>query len=280
MAENQHPITPNETWRLSRRADLQDAVGIIVGLPDHTRTKQGELIWGKRPFGGMSDSGAYDLFSRAMEQAVEDAVANLPNTPPLKRSRSSHLYETGPAAQTWPQIALMLWEHAKPYLENIDLVVSLGASVKIAVESVKRWHREQNDQILEKWRQNQPSPNSAPRMIEPSIVLTQGAAIALAVEDVVNRHGVAASLTVATFPRGFPGYSDARHPSWSTSYLVQCKVGKRCFMYHFQPGGELAEHYLMTNLEVTPLPFPPSERGQIDQFHSVFPGITLEITSE
>lgn len=117
-------------YALSRRSDLGQAVGLIVTLPEHSGDERGKPVWGEKPEHGMYSDEAFENFSRGMEAAVDDAISYNDRVPPLVRKRPSHLYETGPAAQTWPQLALMLWEDVRPYLQDTDMLVSLGLAVE------------------------------------------------------------------------------------------------------------------------------------------------------
>lgn len=279
--QEQRPIlNPSEDSkpRLSKRDDLNNAVGIIVTLPDHGADDTNRVSWGRRTIGGMYSDEFYQEFSREMETAVEEVQEFVPSAPPLNRTQPSHLYETGPDAQTWPQIALMLWEDVRPYLQDIDTVISLSIAAKMLQQSILNWHEKKNEEIMEEYSQEIESgrtPTIEP--VEPAIVITQGVALAAAVTDVVQRHGVAGRLHVETYPRGFPGYSDAGHPSSSTSYLVRCRANRRSFFYHFLPDGEIQEHFLVTGPDVTMLSLPPNEHGEANMFRTAFPGMSVKI---
>ncbi|MGC4192861.1 MAG: hypothetical protein QM589_17080 [Thermomicrobiales bacterium] len=263
--------------QLSRRTDLADAIGIVITLPDHARGQDGQLRWGADPFAGAYDQRAYQDFQKAMLLIPEETVKAHERIPSLQRTEEIHLYETGPAAQTWPQFALMLWEHAEPILSSGVLVVEAGKIVRDVIRRAKEWHDDTNTELAHQYEYNPTQPYHRPERVEFRYALTQGAAIALAAEDVQTRHAVSPPFTIQSFVRGFPGYSDANHPSWSTSYLVQCHVEHRSFMYHYRPGGELSEHYLVFGSDVTPLAFPPTEDGRLDMFHTVFAGLQISV---
>lgn len=247
-------------------------------LPDHSIGDRDTPIWGSKPEYGIHSDVALQVFSDDMESVVDNIVAYNGHVPPLVRKKPSHLYETGPAAQTWPQVALMLWEDIRPYLQDVDMLVSIGLAVELLKQRVAAWHQSWNEQINEQLGEDV-SAGRTPRVahLESQIVVTQGGAVALAVKHLVNNHGVAGQISVKTFPRGFPGYSDARHPSWSTTYLVQCKVGRRSFIYDFLSDGKLHEHYLLTGSDITPLPISVEGQEQADMFRTIFPGIGIQV---
>lgn len=275
---SQEPNDAEELYTLSRRNDLNEAVGLIVVLPDHSIGDRGSPIWGRSPEYGTHSDVALKVFSEDMESVVNDVVSYDDRVPPLVRKIPSHLYETGPAAQTWPQVALMLWEDVRPYLQDIDMLVSIGLAVELLKQRVATWHQEKNQEIGEQYG-NDVAEGRTPSVVymEPKVVITQGSAVALAVKDLVNRHGVAGRIQVNTFPRGFPGYSDASHPSWSTTYLVQCMVGRRSFIYHFLTDGKLHEHYLLSGSKITLLPIPGDDQESVDMFRTIFPGLGIQV---
>lgn len=254
---NESESVPEAPRRLSKRNDLERAVGMIITLPEHSTDDRGLPNWGGRPQYGTHSEVAFKSFSEDMESAVIDVTSYNDTFPPLDRIEPSHLYETGPDAQTWPQVALMLWEDVRPYLQNIEMLVSLGLAVELLRNRVGAWHEGKNKEISERYQEEITAGRSpAVKFLEPKIVITQGSAVALAVKDLVSRHGIAGRFSINSFPRGFPGYSDAMHPSWNTTYLVQCRVGRRNFIYHFLTDGEIHEHYLITGSEITMLQVP------------------------
>jgi uncharacterized protein YoaH (UPF0181 family) len=235
------------------------------------------MAWGAHSDYGVHAEEFYDKFSEEMEAAVENAIDSIPSAPPLVRTKPSHLYETGPDAQTWPQVALMLWEDIQPYLQNIEMLVSLGLAVNLVKQRIRDWHNDKNQEIAEQYREDieaQRSPSV--EFLTPGLVVTQGSAIALAATDLVNRHGVSGPIKIDSFPRGFPGYSDAEHPSYSTTYLVRCRTGRRNFLYHFLTDGEVHEHYLLTNSDITMLSLPPESQENGNMHRTAFPGITVK----
>jgi len=137
--------------RLSKRTDLNNAVGVIVTLPTHGENQAGRMAWGAHSDYGVHAEEFYDKFSEEMEAAVENAIDSIPSAPPLVRTKPSHLYETGPDAQTWPQVALMLWEDIQPYLQNIEMLVSLGLAVNLVKQRIRDWHNDKNQEIAEQY---------------------------------------------------------------------------------------------------------------------------------
>lgn len=129
-----HDRPPSESERLNQelayRYDLEQAIGIIVMPPANYLDNDGSVVWGTTDSTLTGDRQTFGELGRYLARAADQVLGSSDALPPPDRKVSAHTYEIPPAAQSWPQIAVMLWEHAKPYLENTDLVLSLALAVK------------------------------------------------------------------------------------------------------------------------------------------------------
>lgn len=250
-------VEQQETWELAYRTDLEKAVGIIVSTPRHRVDEYGNVVWGELDNALQTSESTVDDFERDMRLRVEHHVQAIPGLPELERRRPTHRYEIPPAAQSWPDLAIMLWEDVLPYLGAIDIVLSLGLGTRQLYKGIETWFDDKNSEIsnLQQAAWNS-SEESAHKMIDIGIVITQGAAATLVASDAILRYGFTDPIRVDVFPRGYPGYNDPSHPNSTISYLVRCQHGQRIFVYHLSANGHVLEHYILTGSEITPLPTP------------------------
>lgn len=263
-------------WSLAYRNDLGDAVGFIISTPLHFVDDSGRVVWGHVD-GGMSWSPeVFHNFAAEMESIVTEAVTSNGTLPNLQRTKPSHLYEIPPAAQSWPDLALMLWENIDPLVSSLDTIVSLGLGAREVHKGIRKWLTTKNDEVQAQG--DSPNGEGLSERVESKIVITQGTAMALVMSDTVTRYGFAEPIRVSVFPRGIPGYSDPGHPTSQITYLVRCEHGPRVFIYHLESGGKVLEHYLLSGSEITPLPT-PNLWEESDLLATSNTGIHLEIGS-
>ncbi len=250
-------VEERETWELAYRTDLERAVGIIVSTPRHRVDEHGNVVWGELDNTLQTSESTVEDFERDMRLQVEQQVQPIPGLPELERRRPTHRYEIPPAAQSWPELAIMLWEDVLPYLGAIDIVLSLGLGTRQLYKGIKTWFDDKNSEIsnLQQAAWNR-SEEPVHKMIDIGIVITQGAAATLVASDAILRYGFTDPIKVDVFPRGPPGYNDPSHPNSTISYLVRCQHGQRVFVYHLSANGFVLEHYILTGSEITPLPTP------------------------
>lgn len=268
---------PNEIdWSLAYRGDLGDAVGFIISTPPHFVDDSGQVIWGHFD-GGMSWSpDVFRDFSSSMESIVTETVTSIGTLPELRRTQTSHLYAIPPAAQTWPDLALMLWENIDPLITHLDTIVSLGLGSREVYKGIQTWLTKKSHQV--QTQSVEPEHQGYSEHVHSKIVITQGTAMALVASDAVSRYGFAEPMRVDVFPRGIPGYSDPGHPSAQISYLVRCEHGPRVFVYHLDSSGSVLEHYLLSCSEITPLP--TVDLWEESDWRTIsHPGLTVRVES-
>jgi hypothetical protein len=242
---------------LAYRLDLEQAIGIIVMPPANHFDSEGNLVWGVTDSTLTGDSRVFDELGRYLANASEQVLKSSEALPPPDRKVLTHTYEIPPVAQSWPQIAVMLWEHGKPYLENTDLVLSLALAVKELAALTHRWFEQKNTEIHELNREDYEAGRSPTHAyVTPEIMLTQGAIVSLVVANLVQRFGYNPDLDLRVFPRGFEGYNDPNHPNSTLTYLIRCSFSDQVIVYVVTSSGTVIEHFQIKGLEITTLPTP------------------------
>lgn len=254
-----HPLGESEklNQELAYRRDLEEAIGVIVMPPANHLDDAGNVIWGTTDNTLTGDRQTFDDLSRYLARVADRVLESSAALPPPDRKAPTHTYEIPPAAQSWPQIAVMLWEHGKPYLENSDLVLSLALAVRELIALTYKWFQQKNDEISELSRDDYEA-GRPPRheFVSPAFMLTQGAIVSLVVANLVERYGYIPDLDLQVFPRGLDGYNDPNHPDSRLSYLIRCAFSNQVIVYIVTSSGNVAEHFQLQDMEITPLPAP------------------------
>lgn len=270
--DHERPLSQSErlNHELAYRNDLEQAIGIIVVPPENHFDSRGNLVWGSTDNTLTGDRRVFEELRQYLAAASDQVIGSSDSLPPSDRKAPTHTYEIPPAAQSWPQIAVMLWEHGKPYLENTDLVFSLALAVKEIVVLTHRWFDRKNGEIGELNREDYEAGRPPThKFVTPKFMLTQGAILSLVVANLVERFGYNADLEIEVFPRGFEGYNDPNHPNSTLSYLVQCSFSDQVIVYIVMSSGKVIEHFQIKDLELTPLPAPNLLAPEVSLFDSV-----------
>ncbi len=177
------------------------------------------------------------------------------------RSIESHGYETGPAAQSWPQIFFDLYQQMDPLLAGGANLLAWGYFFKDMVFKLRHWKDNKERDFQERLGDGYALAYAADYI--PTVVLTGPALVALCYADLVERYGIGNDITVDVLPRSrFGGYASPTHPSGGETYLVRFKSGSMSFFYLVDGFASVSEHYLTTGDDLTLLPLPellPSE---------------------
>jgi hypothetical protein len=247
-----------ELWRLSRREDLADAFGIMLSIPWHGQDSQGVWRFGLNPMGGMPNMEWQNQFESEMKELIRGSAFSLVSRGLLTQDETdaldSHPYSVGPAAQEWPKIFFDLYQDARPFLNDGASILGWGYFFRDLIGRLWTW-------AANKQREQSEYPEAenvtySGHGVVPTITLTRPAIVALCYAHLVDQHGVSEEMTVETFPRSFTSYATPDHPGGQETYLVQARAGRRSFFFHVSGTGEVAEHYLIVGITVTPLPLP------------------------
>ncbi len=257
--DHERPVSESENLnqQLAYRYDLEEAIGVIVMPPANHIDNVGRVIWGTTDSTLTGDRQTFDDLSRYLANVADQVLESSAALPPSDRKAPTHTYEIPPAAQSWPQIAVMLWEHGKPYLENSDLVLSLALAIRELVALTHKWFDRKNREIIELNRKDYEAGRFPTHgHVSPAFMLTQGAIVSLVVANLVQRFGYNSDLDIEVFPRGTEGYNDPSHPNGHITYLVRCSFSDQTLVYVVLSSGKVIEHFQVQEQNISPLPTP------------------------
>lgn len=223
---------PGKREDLSYRNDLSNAIGIFLRRPD-PGNETGE-------------------FFEYLETITGEIGAEHATLPPLDRTVPAHAYEIPPAAGTWSDIAVLLWENGKPILENVSMITAAAHGIQWVITHVKKWKTARHDETV-KHLQEIGAPITPPEE-DLRFFLSQGAVSVLVVADFVEQYGYQEDLGISTFPRGIHGYNDPDHPNGSINYLVECRFADRLLVYVVDSRAKVSEHFEVRESHILPLP--------------------------
>jgi len=270
---------PSDDYELSYRTDLANAVGLIVATPLHYIGQDKEVIWGM-PDGAMSFSDdVWVEFRQVMESIFNNAVErHLPEGVEPVRRALSHRYDRPPAAQSWPELAMWIWDNALQVLGAFDILVSTGRILIETKRGVNEWFQKKSVEVTEGVvSQEQREIHERGFTLEPRISFTQADVAALAAMDAHDRYGVTTGVQINVFPRSIPGFGGPSFPGAPTTYLVRLVDGPRVLVYQINSEGIVAEHFLLSGDRITPLQI-PNEFGFQTHFQIIetYPGINIK----
>lgn len=225
---------PGKRDDLSYRNDLASAIGIFLRRSNSVdQTSQ---------------------FFDYLETVTEEMRAQHKNLPPLDRIVPAHAYEIPPAAGTWSEIAVLLWENGKPVLENINMVVGAAQGIRWVITRVREWKTSSHNESVERLRES-----GAPIVVpdeEFRFFLSQGAVLVLVVANLVEKYGYQEDLEITSYPRGIRGYNDPAHPNGSINYNVECRFASRNIVYVVNSCAIVLEHFEVRDSRILALPIP------------------------
>jgi hypothetical protein len=222
---------------LAFRNDLSDAIAVFVPRP-------------------MSFEATQELL-QYLETISETIDTENPQVPSFERTVPVHPYEIPPAAGTWSEFAILLWEHGRPILENVSMIAGAAEGIRLTMKLATNWGEHRNQQAAE--RRDRSQPPISPPAPDPSqsLFLSQGAIGVLVLADFVERHGYQPDLTMKTVPRGLQGYNDPAHPNGEITYLIECKWAEnKTLVYVVDSRANVIEHFKVTDGSCHPLPIP------------------------
>lgn len=219
---------------LSHRDDLVESIGIIF----------------KRPRSGGETRELFNYLGTITSE-IDEAF---PSNAPLDRTVPAHPYEIPPAAGTWSEIAVLLWENGRPVLEAVGSIASTAQAIKWVLTRTVEWKRKKNNQIAQ--RLSEPGAPITPPEDEMSFFLTQGAISVLVLADLVERYGYLDSLSLQVSPRGIVGYNDPAHPNGTITYVISCKWPTGWLVYLVNASGKVLEHFKIESGQIHPLEIP------------------------
>jgi hypothetical protein len=203
-----------DRWSKSRRADLMDALGVIVSLPGSWEEGAPPELY-QWYFVGSPEFKAFEAdFTEAVRQALIDAYA-----PVLPRDALDQVearpYSVGPAAQEWPKY-LYLLEHAWVAAQVVATLVDVGEAARYAMELYRR--------ALRRLGFNPDSPTA------PRLGFTKRNLEGLCASYVREHFHPRANLSAAS--EGFPTvYGTAGHPGSSEWYRVAVHAGRQEYIF-------------------------------------------------
>lgn len=282
-SSNEVEPAPSDDCELSYRTDLANAVGLIVATPLHYIGQDGEVIWGM-PDGAMSFSDdVWVEFRQVMESIFNNAVErHLPEGVEPVRRALSHRYDRPPAAQSWPELAMWIWDNALPVLGAFDILVSAGRILLETKRSVNEWFQKKSVEVTEGVvSQEQRGIRERGFTLEPRISFTQADVAALAAMDAHDRYGTTTGVQINVFPRSLPGFGGPSFPAAPTTYMVRIADGPRVLVYQFNSEGAVVEHFLLSGDKITQLQI-PDDLGAETHFRSMetYPGITIKTAGQ
>lgn len=173
---------------LTYRDDLSDAIAVFVRRPDSDKLTS--------------------KFIQYLKDTTDEMGSRHPGVPPLGRSVAVHPYEIPPAAGTWSEIAVLLWENSKLAFEAAATITGAAQGIRWLVDRGKEWRWRQHQEAVERLRTL--DVPIAPREVDTEHLyfLSQGALCVLVVADRVERFGSQEDLRLNAFPRGIQGYND------------------------------------------------------------------------
>ena len=140
-------------WRLSRRNDLATVVGIVLTVPSQGEDEFGTWRYGARPLGGMAHSDIVDEFNADMREIIGKSAQPLQDVGVLSTEQvaklDSHRYETGPAAQSWPQVFFEIYKHVQPVLTDAATLIAVAQFLKDAYRGIEDWKNRKFDETRE-----------------------------------------------------------------------------------------------------------------------------------
>ena len=247
-------------YRMARRDDLADRFGIIIGVPVHGQDAQGNWRYGiGLGVGGGENPAMVSEFTLEMKQIVVESAASLATNGVLDQEEvdaiESHRYETGPAAASWPQFFIDLYEQLNSPLTTGATLLAWGYFLKDVASKLKHWkdHKERafQEKLGDAYSLDYPSDYT------PGVVLTCPALVSLCYVDLVDRYGIGGDVMIDILPRErFSGYATPDHPAGGETYLIRFKTDSMNFYYLVDGFGTVSEHYLAAGDDLTLLPLP------------------------
>lgn len=243
-------------WRLARREDLADVMGIVLSVPMHGQDPDGVWRFGLRTDQGWADEGMTAQFDYEVQTLFSIAAEGLVERGALARTRpgsfTSHPYEIGPAAQGWPMQFVEFVQQARPLLEDGATLLAWGYFLKDVIRKLWEWGSAM-DREASKYPQSRPVTYDG-RSSVPSASFTRPAIVALCYVDLVDHYPVTEAVTLETFPRSKFGYVSQDHPGGSESYLIRFTVQRMSFYYHVLGSGQVLEHFKTNGPALSLLP--------------------------
>jgi hypothetical protein len=267
---DEYQIDPDaeRRYRLARRDDLADRFGIVMGVPEHAPDDEGNWRYGiGMPVGGMANQEMVIEFTAEMRALVKDSAAPLVESGVVSRREAdafdAHDYETGPAAQGWPQIFIDLYQQFEPTLTGGATLIAWAEFLRTVASGLQTWkanrERRFQDTLGEAYNRAWPSDYT------PTVVMTQPAIVALCYADLTERHGITGPVRIDILPRDkFKGYASPDHPAGGETYLIRFISDSNRYFYLVDGLGMVSEHYLERADEFVLLPLPdllPNERS-------------------
>jgi hypothetical protein len=246
-------------WQLSRRDDLASVIGVALTVPYHGQDQASAWRYGLRPLGGMGNQEIIDEFEREMRRIIIESVPPLVTAGILSEQQAeaiqSHGYETGPAAQSWPQFFFEVYQQAEPIISGSASLIAIADFIKQVAIGLRDWRERKREDLARNYEELRDRTIHVD--LDPQIVLTLPNLVALCYTDLVQRHGEVGNVAITVFPRNrWGGYGSADHPSGGETYLVRLTTEDASYFYLVDGGGGVSEHYrtVGADLELLALP--------------------------
>lgn len=270
-------------YRLARRTDLAMRYGIIITVPEHTTDEHGNWRFGiGRPVGGWAEPKVVAEFSAEMQQLIDKRVVHLVQNGVLTEEEAqavaSHPYETGPAAQSWPQLAFDLYGNIEPLMTNGATLLTWAYFFKDVFHGLKHWAETKEEETKNKLGDGYGL--AWPSDYTPRAVLTQPALIAVCYADLVDRHGKPNAGRIDILPRErFAGYATPDHPSGGETYLIRFSVDDEKYVYLVDGTGTVLEHYVEAGDAIRLLPLADllPVTSSMAAYRDPYPAICIEV---
>jgi hypothetical protein len=245
-------------WQLARREDLDSVFGIVVSIPRHGLDELGNWRYGGNPPSGMVKPEVIAEFEAEIRSIIVESASPLVKAGMLSEEQideiQSHPYETGPAAQSWPQFFFEVYQQAEPFISGTANFIAIAEFIRQVASGIRSWQYRKRKEVEQAVGDSIDQTGSLD--LDPRMVMTLPDLVALCYTDLAQRHGRGGNVVIDAFPRDHYGYATPGHPAGGETYLIRLKSGEFSFFYLVDGRGGVSEHYLLAGDELLLLPLP------------------------
>jgi hypothetical protein len=259
-------VDPDDYYSQVRRSDLIDTVSLVFPYPAAGTDAAGRSWIGLNAVGGQLPADIEDIVQATLKGIVEESLANAGDEvfPQLQPNEvSSHRYESGPAAQSWPTDLFVLWNDVRPLLEDTVLLASAAQLLISIRRRVSQWLINENQRTLQEAQVTEEERAAINNIPEDIMVHPQANLVTLCLYDAVERHGLTGDGSVHIHSRISTPYSTPDHPCLADDYLIRILQEERQIFYQVDGHGVCREHFYLVGNELMQQGLPDFDGGDL-----------------